>query len=106
MTVNPEMLVLARESRGLTQTALAERIGVTQSKISKYELGSLDVSAGDLAKLSRVLDYPPEFFSLRDALFGLSDFFYYRKKANLSVSEQKAIEARANVLRIRVMRLL
>jgi Zn-dependent peptidase ImmA (M78 family)/transcriptional regulator with XRE-family HTH domain len=106
MTINPEMLVVARESRGLTQTALAEKIGVTQSKVSKYEIGSLDVSASDMLKLSKCLDYPPEFFSLRELVYGLADYFYYRKKAALTVSQQKSIEAQANVLRIRVMRLL
>ena len=38
---NPQMLVVAREAAGLTQSELAEAIGVTQSKISKLEDGLL-----------------------------------------------------------------
>jgi Zn-dependent peptidase ImmA (M78 family)/transcriptional regulator with XRE-family HTH domain len=106
MSVNPEMLVVARESRGLTQTTLAEKIGVTQSKISKYELAMLDVAETDLVRIAKVLGYPVEFFSVRAPLYGLTGYFYYRKRASLTVSEQKAIEAEANILRIRVSRLL
>jgi Zn-dependent peptidase ImmA (M78 family) len=106
MSVNPEMLVVARESRGLTQTALAEKIGVTQSKISKYELGMLDLAEPDLARIAKALGYPTEFFAVRAPLYGLTGYFYYRKRASLSVAEQKAIEAEANILRFRVSRLL
>lgn len=106
MAVNPEMLTLARESRRFTQTELAGRVGVTQSKISKFELGALEVGKDDLAKLSKALDYPPEFFELTTPVYGLTDYFYYRKRASLLVADQKAIEANANVLRIRATRLL
>ncbi len=43
--VNPDMLALAREARGLTQGELAEAINVSQSKVSKYEVGLLEISA-------------------------------------------------------------
>ena len=39
------VLVQLREEAGLTQTALAERLGITQSEVSKFERGerALDV---------------------------------------------------------------
>ncbi|HAH51017.1 MAG TPA: transcriptional regulator, partial [Balneola sp.] len=36
---NPSMLILARESRGLTQSKLSELIGLSQGKLSKVEKG-------------------------------------------------------------------
>ncbi|WP_169274799.1 helix-turn-helix domain-containing protein [Bifidobacterium moraviense] len=35
-----------RSRRGLTQTALSERVGLSQTRISEYELGKRDV--GDM----------------------------------------------------------
>ena len=42
--VNYNMVTLARESRGLTQSELAGELGVTQGKISKIEQGLLSIS--------------------------------------------------------------
>lgn len=106
MSFNPEMMIVARESRKLTQTALAESMGVTQSKISKLELGSLEPKPEDVVKLAKLLDYPPDFFAQSDRLFGLTGHVLYRKKASLASSEQKVVEAQANILRIRLARLL
>ena len=39
--INPEMLVLARESRGVMQSELARMLSVTQGKVSKLESGLL-----------------------------------------------------------------
>ena len=65
-TVNPELIQLARQSRGLTQTKLASDIGVSQSLIAKYEAGVRDVPpARPLARLAEALDYPVRFFRRR-----------------------------------------
>jgi len=45
---NPDMLTLARESCALTQGALADAIGVSQSKIAKFEAGLLSVPPKDM----------------------------------------------------------
>lgn len=62
VTVNPEMIILARESRGLTQTDLAARLAVTQGRVSKMEAGLLAVPEGLLVRLADSLGYPPSFF--------------------------------------------
>src|SRR5580698_4601660 len=36
---NREMLTLARESRDMTQTRFAEKLGISQAEVSKYETG-------------------------------------------------------------------
>ena len=48
--VNPEMIILGRELRGLTQADLARQLKATQGKISKLEDGFLGVSTEDLEK--------------------------------------------------------
>jgi Zn-dependent peptidase ImmA (M78 family)/DNA-binding XRE family transcriptional regulator len=105
--VNSEMLELARDSRGMTQSALGELSGVDQGNISKYERGILEVSESALEKLSAALRYPPSFFYRFDEVSGIgSGCFYHRKKQSLPVTEQRIIQARANILRLQAAILL
>lgn len=53
----------AREARGLSQTALAEILGVTRAAVSQYESGSATPRFEILEQISRVLNFPPHFFS-------------------------------------------
>jgi transcriptional regulator with XRE-family HTH domain len=45
-----------RKERGLSQTALAERLGVTFQQVQKYENGTNRISALTLLKLATALD--------------------------------------------------
>jgi transcriptional regulator with XRE-family HTH domain len=45
-----------RVNRGVSQTALAERIGVTFQQVQKYERGANRVGASRLAEIASVLD--------------------------------------------------
>src|SRR4051794_4477198 len=86
--VNKEMIELARESRGKSQSDLANDLGISQGKISKYESGMLEVSNDDLDKLAAVLEYPKDFFFLSDSVEGFgSSCLYHRKRKSLSVRE-------------------
>jgi Zn-dependent peptidase ImmA (M78 family)/transcriptional regulator with XRE-family HTH domain len=101
MNVNPEMVVLARESRGLSQTELAERIGASQAKISKIEGGALSVSETDLQKLSRVLHYPSSFFKRNAGVYGFASACpYHRKQKGLPASILNKIHAVSNIMRM------
>ena len=105
--VNPEMLVLAREARALTQSELAPRIGCSQAKLSKYESGLLMVSDEDRAALVRELDFPETFFFQTDKVYGFgSPCFYHRKRTRMPVAELRKIQARLNIFRFHVTRLL
>ncbi len=106
-TFNPQMLTLARESRGLTQGDLAGLLGVSQGKISKYESGLLSVSPDVLKALSKQLDYPPDFFLQQDPVRGAgSSCLYHRKRQSMPVQELRRIQAEINVIRLQVSRLL
>ena len=104
---NPEMLGLARESRELTQKALADLSGVDQGNISKYERGILDISDPAGEKLARALHYPVHFFHQVDEVRGIgSGCFYHRKRQTMPVTELRVIQAKANILRMQAAKLL
>ena len=51
-----------RLQRGLSQTGLADGIGLTFQQVQKYEKGTNRVSAGRLQKIADLLDTPITFF--------------------------------------------
>lgn len=63
---------VARKSRGLSQTALAEKLGVSFQQVQKLERGSNRFTASKLIEIGRALALPPETL-LRDADAEASD---------------------------------
>lgn len=105
--VNPEMITLARESRGLSQSELAVRLSTSQSHISKLEAGAVQASATVLAALARELDYPERFFTRRDRIAGPSTSeFFHRKRASVPARVLERIHAEVNIRRMQVTRML
>jgi Zn-dependent peptidase ImmA (M78 family)/transcriptional regulator with XRE-family HTH domain len=105
--VNPAMLIVAREARGLTQAQLAERIGRSQAKVSKFEAGLLNVPDDDLASIARELEFPEAFFCQTDNVYGFgSPCFYHRRRTRMPVADLRQIQARLNIFRFHVTRLL
>src|SRR5438105_1926609 len=101
--VHPEMLALARESRGLSQSELARAVGISQGNISRYESGMLKVSDEHLEKIASVLDYPKTFFYRHEKRYSFgSSCTYHRKRQSLPVIEQRTLLAKLNVLRMRL----
>ena len=103
--VNREMLVLARQSRGLTQTELAQRLGISQAQVSKIENG-LDRADGALVqRYAQVLDYRPSFFHQKDTLVGLPPY-HHRKRARLGAKKLDAVYAELNIRRLHLQALV
>jgi Zn-dependent peptidase ImmA (M78 family)/transcriptional regulator with XRE-family HTH domain len=101
------MIILARESRGLTQTELAESLATTQAYVSKYESGFLRVPEEVLGKLCETLDYPRSFFLQTDSVCGFgSSCFYHRKRQGIPMSDLRRLQAKVNILRIQLTKLL
>ncbi len=100
--VNPNMVILARESRSMTQGQLAVSLGITQGKLSKIEHGLLSVSQEEVKSLSEALGYPESFFfeTGEKYTFGLN---YYRKHKGLSKNLLMQIKATINIIRIHVL---
>ena len=80
---NPEMLTLARMSRGLTQTDLAHAIETTQGRLSKIEHGFFVPPEDLVERLARELKYPRDFFFQPGYMNTLPSWFH-RKRKHLS----------------------
>lgn len=108
MKINPEMVVLAREYRGLTQEGLASKLLVSQAKIAKIEGGfTTDLGDATLTLLTKALEFPVEFFTQDEnrISYGSSSYFY-RKKASLNAADRKRIHGLVNILRINIKQML
>jgi Zn-dependent peptidase ImmA (M78 family)/transcriptional regulator with XRE-family HTH domain len=105
---NPDMIALAREARGLTQTALADAINVSQGKISKIEAGLLRASEEDVHELAKVLRFPLSFFYQSGRRFGTgpSEFYHYRKLKSVSTHALDRYHAEIDIRRLHLASLL
>jgi Zn-dependent peptidase ImmA (M78 family)/transcriptional regulator with XRE-family HTH domain len=110
MKVNPDMIVLARESRGLKQGDLASLLSITQGAISRMEAGLLSVSDVILKLLSEYLNYPENFFFLDERIYGTGisglGIVYHRQRKNIPIKVIAAIQAQMNIRKIHVSRLI
>lgn len=105
--VNGRMITLARESRGLTQKTLAERLGVTQGWLSKAETGVGGVSRDALRGLARALAYPERLFLQRDTIYGVGvSEIYYRRRQSVNHKTLNTVEASVNIRAMQIKRLL
>lgn len=102
---NNEMLVLARESRGLVQKELASQLSIDQGTLSKIENGVLHISEEQLEEVCRVLEYPKSFFLQTGNLFH-PNLHYYRKKVTIPGKVLKKAEAQMNITKLTLDKLL
>lgn len=104
---NPEMLTLARETRGLTQADLADGVSLSQSELSKIETGMKGPSSNVVERLAGHLRYSVDFFFLPDQkrCFG-SACIYHRKRKSATERDLRRLLAIVNVRRIQLRRLL
>ena len=95
---NPDSLVLARDFEGMTQTALAKILGVSQGKVSKMEDGILTVTLETVSKLEDIFGRPKTFFMNGWERTGMEGF--YRKKNSLPQKVQRRAHALMNIERL------
>jgi Zn-dependent peptidase ImmA (M78 family)/transcriptional regulator with XRE-family HTH domain len=104
---NPEMLILARESRGLYQGELGEGASIQQGTVSKIESGALLPSSEIVDRLAAQLNYPRSLFFQPDRVYGFnSTVFFHRKRQSLTDKILRKLHAHLNLIRMRVARLL
>ena len=105
--MNPRMLQLLRESRGLSQSALSKLSGVPQPTLSKVEHGLAELDGCRAEAVAEALRYPLEAFSWNEEIFGLgSAVFHHRRQQALGVTMLQRIHAHVNLIRIRLSRLM
>ena len=102
---NQHMMVLARLSRGLTQSELSDRTSTKQGTLSKIETGIKEPSSTAVQKLARILEYPGKFFYQQGRPYGFPPF-HYRKRKKLSAKVLGRIIAEMNIRRMHVSKLL
>jgi Zn-dependent peptidase ImmA (M78 family) len=108
------MLLLARESRGLTQTELAEVMTrdsgdtpVSQGYISKAEAGRLEVNGHRLSLYAAALGYPAAVLCADPQLHGVGvGLVHHRKRASLGAPSLRRIHAELTFARLQTRGLL
>lgn len=101
---NAEMLILAREARGLSQEELSDKLGIKQGTLSKLENGFLD-TIEHLPKISTILNFPESFFMQEGKRFEMNAH-YYRKKIAVPKKDLAQSKAIINILKMNIDKLL
>jgi Zn-dependent peptidase ImmA (M78 family)/transcriptional regulator with XRE-family HTH domain len=104
--IKGNMVLLARNSRGLSQKDLAKLLDVQQGTISKIELSeSYEVTEEFLKKLETHLHYKAKIFSEAADIYPPLAGFHFRKKVSTKTKDLDVIIALANFHRIFVRKL-
>jgi Zn-dependent peptidase ImmA (M78 family)/transcriptional regulator with XRE-family HTH domain len=89
--VNPKMITVAAQSRGMNYAQLAEKINVEPGTLSKIVNGNLKVKPEILAALSDVLEFPIEFFYEEINVLSPNPA-HYRKRKTLNLKNRLLVE--------------
>lgn len=98
------MITVARESRGLTQLELAEKLHLSTSQMSRIEQDFTEVGEQHLKALSSVLNYPESFFYQEGE--NLPPALALRKRNKVAQKVMLPIEAEVNIYRLNIEKLL
>ena len=101
MTVNPEMLTLAREIRGMTQKQVAESSGIRQGTLSRYETGLVPTSDADVSRLALALKFPTDFFYQKGFRLGNEPSeIFHRRRRKVASKDLKRIDGLVDLFRL------
>lgn len=100
------MLSTVRLARGLTQSALAKKSGLSQATISKVEGGALEIDDDRWAALAAALDAPKSMLRLPVIEAGSQTVVFHRKRSSLPVSVGTRIRAQLDLVHLQLSRLL
>lgn len=89
----PERLTQARLCRGLTQTALAAKVGKSSGTVSKWEKGDQFPEADALQRLADHLDMPGSWFLTAVPRYG-DNVCFYRSNASITKEAQTIAHVR------------
>ena len=104
---NPEMLVVARESRDYSQTDFAKLVRIQQGTLSKIESGILPPSEDLVRTFAEAVGYSTDLFYQSERAYGFnSTVYFHRKRQSLSEKTLRRLHAQMNLTRMRIARLL
>jgi Zn-dependent peptidase ImmA (M78 family)/DNA-binding Xre family transcriptional regulator len=95
--VNPNMIVLARESRGWNQGELAEKIGMSPTNLSKIERNDIGIQKEVLETIADQTNFPLQFFYQPGTI--LPENLSYRKRETVAQKLITPINAQINIIR-------
>jgi Zn-dependent peptidase ImmA (M78 family)/DNA-binding XRE family transcriptional regulator len=95
-TLNPNMIVLAREARGFNQADLAEKIGMSPTNLSKIERGDIATGSDLLETIADRTGFPLQFFYQPGDI--LSGNLSYRRRETVAQKLLTPINATVNII--------
>lgn len=98
--VNVNMVILARESRGINQSELASKIGFAPAFMSKLERNEAPISEDHLTTISNITHYPIAFFYQEGDI--APESIAYRKRETVAQKVLTVVNARVNIVRLHV----
>lgn len=97
-----DVILTARRAAGVTQEELANRLGITQAALSRYENDLREPDDDIVARLSEALDVSPEFLTHPFRMTGaIAADAHMRRQKTTKVSEWKSAESKLNLYRMR-----
>jgi Zn-dependent peptidase ImmA (M78 family)/DNA-binding XRE family transcriptional regulator len=96
--ITPDRLRQARELQGLTQTTLAQQVGVHPSAIAQIETGRMQPSPAVLEALSRAMGFPPAFFTRPSGPLLPPGSLRFRARAAMTARQRRQGWAYAQIL--------
>ena len=86
MTIGEKIKKLRKEA-GMTQAELADKLGLKDSVIAKYENGRIpDLKRTTIAGLAKVFNVSPMYF-MDDSISSIGDYQFKKLKTNTEVAE-------------------
>jgi len=106
-STNPQMLTLARQSRGLSQREFAELLSVSPGWLSKVEAGLKEIPYGQLLRIAELLDYPVSFFQNGQRIYGPGiNQLFHRSRYKVSTKVADKNQALMEIRRLNLVSLL
>jgi Zn-dependent peptidase ImmA (M78 family)/DNA-binding XRE family transcriptional regulator len=102
---NPEMVTIAREARGLTQSELSKIISISQGNLSKIEQGLVDPTSQILQSIAAGLNYPIDFFDEQINVLPVNHMFH-RKRKTIGKKILSSIDSNLAIRSLHVRKLL
>ena len=107
MTYLGEAISVARRAKAITQEDLADRAGVTQAALSRYENDLREPGPEVLERLARSLGVTPELLQRGRRIGGaMAVDAHMRRRATANVGTWRRLEARLNMYRLHTQHLM
>jgi Zn-dependent peptidase ImmA (M78 family)/transcriptional regulator with XRE-family HTH domain len=102
-----EALRVARRAGGVTQEELAERVGITQAALSRYENDLREPSAETVAAFAEALGVTPKLLLSGQRIWGaMAVDAHMRRRATAPATAWRRLEARLNMYRLHTRQLM